>query len=133
AADDAPRSAPARAAGGGPDRSATERGQLVMGRELARIGKARALLREGQYAELLDQLSSRLHPAGNPVLYWDRFVVVALAPGQARPPARIDRIPTSASLEDIEALCRARPDRAALFRRRLREGQRCFVIHEDGQ
>jgi GNAT superfamily N-acetyltransferase len=104
-----------------------------MGLELERIGKARALLREGRAAELLDQVSSRLLPAGNPLLYWDRFLIVALAPGQARPPPRVDRIPSVASVEDIEALCRARPERAELFRRRLSEGQRCQVIHEDGQ
>jgi GNAT superfamily N-acetyltransferase len=104
-----------------------------MGLPLARMDKARALLRQGQYAELLDQVSSRLLPAGNPLLYWDRFVIVALAPGQARRPARVDRTPVAATVEDIEAMSRARPERAALYRRRLDEGQRCFVIREDGQ
>jgi len=101
--------------------------------ELARIGKAGALLRQGQYAELLDQLSSRLLPAGNPFFYWDRFLIVALEPAQARPPAHIDHIPVAASAEEIEALGRARPERAELYRRRLDQGQRCFVIHEDGR
>jgi GNAT superfamily N-acetyltransferase len=104
-----------------------------MGRPLARIDKARALLRQGQYAELLDEVSSRLLPAGNPLLYWDRFVIVALAPGQARRPARVDRTPVAATVEDIEAMSRARPERAALYRRRLDQGQRCFVIREDGR
>jgi GNAT superfamily N-acetyltransferase len=104
-----------------------------MGSALKRVGRARALLQKGQLAERLDQVSSRFLPAGNPLLYWDRFLVVALAPGQARPPARVERIPVLASIEDIEQLCRAHPDRAALFRRRLDEGQRCFVIHEEGR
>lgn len=104
-----------------------------MGRELARIDKARTMLRQGKYAELLDEVSSRLLPAGNPFLYWDRFLIVALTPGQARPPPHIDRIPVTASVEDIEAMGRARPDRARLHRQRLREGQRCFVVREDGQ
>jgi GNAT superfamily N-acetyltransferase len=104
-----------------------------MARGLERLGQVGVMLRNGQLAELVDQVSSRLMPAGNPVLYWDRFVVVALDPGQARAPTRIDRIPVVASLEDIEALCRARPDRSDLFRRRLSEGQRCLVIHEGGR
>jgi len=104
-----------------------------MGAGLERIGKARAMLHSAPLAEIADQVSSRLLPAGNPVLYWDRFLIVALAPGQARARARIDRIPAAASIEDIEALCRARPDRADLYRRRLRDGQRCLVIHEDGR
>jgi GNAT superfamily N-acetyltransferase len=101
--------------------------------ELARLDRARTLLRQGQYAELLDQVSSRLLPAGNPLLYWDRFLIVGLSPGQARQPVRIEHLPVAASVDDIETLGRARPDRAELFRRRLSEGQRCYVIHEDGR
>jgi GNAT superfamily N-acetyltransferase len=102
--------------------------------DLERLGKARTLLQRGHYAELLDQISSRFLPAGNPLLYWDRFVIVALADADARPPRRRpDRAPVLATPADVEILGRERPDRAALVRRRLREGQRCFVIHEDGK
>jgi GNAT superfamily N-acetyltransferase len=101
---------------------------------LARIDKARALLQQGQYAELLDQVSSRVLPAGNPILYWDRFVIVGLDPGQVHPPERrLDSLPVPASPEDLEAIRRARPERAALVQRRLEEGQRCFVIHDEGK
>jgi GNAT superfamily N-acetyltransferase len=91
--------------------------------------QARALLERGQYAQLVDQICSRYLPAGNPLLYWDRCVIVGLA--EARPPGRrLPARPVAAADEDIEALCRQRPDRAALFRRRLAEGQRCFVIRD---
>jgi hypothetical protein len=92
-----------------PSRAPAPGGQLVIARGLERLGQVGVMLRNGQLAELVDQVSSRLMPAGNPVLYWDRFVVVALDPGQARAPTRIDRIPVVASLEDIEALGRAGP------------------------
>lgn len=99
---------------------------------LERIGKARALLRQGHHAELLDQISSRFLPAGNPLLYWDRFVIVGLA--EARPPRRrFEHTPVLATPEDLEALCRQRPDRRALIEARVREGQRCFVIRDRGE
>jgi hypothetical protein len=98
---------------------------------VARIEKARALLQRGRYAQLLDEVTSRVLPAGNPVLYWDRFVIVELA--DARPPRRrVEQATVLASPADLEALCLQRPDRAELYRRRVREGQRCQVIH-DGQ
>jgi hypothetical protein len=101
---------------------------------LARIEKARALFQKGAYAELLDQVSSRYLPAGNPFFYWDRFVIVGLAPGQARPPRRRpEQKPVLATPEDLDALCRERPERAALVRSRIAEGQRCFVLREDGR
>jgi GNAT superfamily N-acetyltransferase len=93
-----------------------------------RLGKARVLLQRKQYAQLVDQLSSRYLPAGNPVLYWDRCVIVGLA--EPRPPGRRLETPVPASAADIDALCLQRPDRAALIRHRLREGQRCFVIRD---
>jgi hypothetical protein len=96
---------------------------------IARIEKVRALLQRGRYAELLDQVTSRVIPSGNPVLYWDRFVIVELA--DARPPRRrVEQTPVLATPADVEALCRQRPDRAELYRRRLSEGQRCQVIHD---
>lgn len=103
-------------------------GSLLMDR----VGKARALLARGQYAELLDQVSSRWMPAGNPVLYWDRFVIVELA--EARPlRRRPDQTPVLASPEDLEAIVRERPDRRDLIARRLAEGQRCYVIRDHGR
>jgi hypothetical protein len=99
---------------------------------LQRIGKARALLQQGGYAELLDHVSSRVLPAGNPLLYWDRFVIVGLA--DAKPPRRRpEQTPVLATAEDLAALCRERPERSALIDRRVREGQRCFVIREEGR
>jgi GNAT superfamily N-acetyltransferase len=93
------------------------------------LGKARAMLRAGQHVQLVDQISSRYLPAGNPLLYWDRCVIVGLA--EARPPARrVTGQPVPATAEDIEVLCQLRPDRARLLRRRVREGQRCFVIRD---
>ena len=98
------------------------------------LGKARTLLQRGQYAELVDEVSSRFLPAGNPVLYWDRFVIVGLAPGHAHPSAkRLERVPVPASAGDLEALRRARPERADLIQRRLDQGQRCYVIREGGE
>ena len=98
------------------------------------LGKARALLQRGQYAELVDEVTSRLLPAGNPVLYWDRFVIVGLVPGQAHPSARgLAPAPVLASAGDLEALRRARPDRADLVQRRLDQGQSCHVIREGGE
>jgi len=101
---------------------------------LHQLDRARTLLQRGEYAELLDQISSRFLPAGNPFLYWDRFVIVGLAPGHVHPSARrLDRVPVPASAGDLEALRRARPDRAALIQRRLDQGQRCYVIREGGE
>jgi hypothetical protein len=99
---------------------------------LDRLAKVRALLQRGQHVQLLDQVSSRFLPAGNPALYWDRFVIVELVEAHV-PRRRIECTPVLATAEDIEALCRERPDRAFLVRRRVREGQRCFVIHDGGK
>jgi GNAT superfamily N-acetyltransferase len=96
-----------------------------------RIGKVRALLERKDYAQLLDQVSSRLIPAGNPVLYWDRFVIVELSPSHARPPRRRPaETPVPATAADLQAICREHPDRRALFERRVREGQRCYIIRD---
>jgi GNAT superfamily N-acetyltransferase len=101
----------------------------VIAQFVDRLTKARALWQRGQYAQLVDQICSRYLPAGNPLLYWDRCVIVGLA--EARPPARrVTAQPVAATDEDIAALCRQHPDRAALFRRRRAEGQRCFVIRD---
>jgi hypothetical protein len=99
---------------------------------LQQLGRARALLQRGEYAELVDQVSSRLMPAGNPVLYWDRFVIVGLAPGHAHPSAT-RRLPVPASAGDLELIRRSRPERAELIQRRLDEGQRCYVIREGNE
>jgi hypothetical protein len=101
---------------------------------LRQLDRARALLQQGHYAELVDEVSSRLLPAGNPLLYWDRFVIVGLAPGHAHPSAkRLERVPVPASAGDLEALRRARPEPAELIQRRLDQGQRCYVIREGGE
>jgi hypothetical protein len=102
---------------------------------MRQLDRLRALLEKGDYAELVDQVSSRLMPTGNPVLYWDRFVVVGLAPGHAHASVRrLERsAPVPASAADLEALRRERPERAALIQRRLDEGQRCYVIRERGE
>jgi GNAT superfamily N-acetyltransferase len=104
----------------------------MAGTTILRLGKARDLLRRRQYAQLADQITSRCLPAGNPVLYWDRCVIVGLAEPRA-PSRRIDCQPVAAGPDDIEALCRQRPDRAALIRHRVAEGQRCYVVHENGK
>jgi GNAT superfamily N-acetyltransferase len=101
----------------------------MAGRTLERVARVRELLAHGAYGELIDQAASRLLPAGNPVFYVDAFVLVELRTPTAAPAALA---PVLAGPAHMEALCRAHPERAALFRRRAREGQRCWVVEEDG-
>lgn len=95
-----------------------------------RFLKARDLLGRGQYAQLADQITSRYLPAGNPVLYWDRCVIVGLVEPPRAPSRRSECQPVAATPEDIDQLCGLFPERAALFRRRVAEGQRCYVIRD---
>lgn len=98
--------------------------------DLARgLDKARSLLASGDYRELLTRLTEHVLPAGNPVAYWDKFVIGALR----RPPHRpydMGAAPTLAKARDIDQLCEQVPDRAPLFRRRFDGGQHCLIIND---
>ncbi len=97
-----------------------------IGRKLA------AMLRRGEYLAVAEEISSRVLPTGNPVLYWDKFVLVELR--EARPvPLRESWIPAIATGADVDALCRHQPDRAALYRRRMDENQTCLVMKDAGR
>lgn len=94
---------------------------------LRKVERAKALLASGSYAQLLERLSEQVIPVGNPVFYWDRFVIVELAE-----PRRIvggaDVFP--ATDQDVQRLCAQHPDEAARFTKRIADGQRCLVIRD---
>lgn len=103
----------------------------VLRRKLAMAG---ALLRQGEYARFFDRVSDHVLPTGNPVFYWDRFLIVELDPHGASglegagPPKAV-----FARQDDIDELCASTPERAAVFRRRVAAGQECVVIREGGR
>jgi GNAT superfamily N-acetyltransferase len=104
----------------------------VMAKVERKVERARTLIAQRQYAELLDVVSYRVMPAGNPVLYWDKFSIFELIEPRPirRAPAQRPELATAA---DIDELCARFPDRAELFRRRVQDGQRCLVVREDGR
>ena len=92
-------------------------------RALAQLASAR------RYDAIADELLSRLVPAQNPFLFWDKFLVLGLdepPPLPGRPP----REPVRATLEDMQLLCAQVPDRAEQFQRRLDDGHECYVLRD---
>jgi hypothetical protein len=78
---------------------------------------------------LADEIFSRAVPARNPICYWDKFLILELSPDNARKTRAIDP-PDLAGPAELEQLCAQVPDKADLFRRRVREGQECYVYRE---
>ncbi len=102
---------------------------MMMSQVLHKVDRARTLFAAKEYAQLMDQVSCQLIPPGNPLLYWDRLVIVELVQQrQLQQTARQSVV--LAMAEDIEHLCQTLPDRAERFRRRIAEGQRCYVIKD---
>lgn len=99
-------------------------------RLLRRLGELRKLAAARKYDALADELIGRLFPAPNPLLFWDKFVIVGL--GEARSRARAVAPPVLAAASDIEQLCTQHPGRAARYRRRVADGQECW-IYRDGE
>jgi GNAT superfamily N-acetyltransferase len=97
---------------------------------LKKLETARTLWAGGEYKQLVDRVTNQVMPTGNPVAYWDRFVIVELKDPRPlrRTPQKVPRLATPA---DIARLCQDWPEYAERFARRIEAGQRCFVIVED--
>jgi GNAT superfamily N-acetyltransferase len=95
-----------------------------------KLATARQLLATGKYLELFEVASSRILPPGNPFAFWDRYMILRLTYDGARVLPRETPVSLATS-DDIAQLSARLPDRAALFQRRVRDGQVCLVVKHD--
>jgi O-antigen/teichoic acid export membrane protein/pimeloyl-ACP methyl ester carboxylesterase len=76
--------------------------------------------------------SRRVFKRGNPLFFWNQFVIVELV--SPRVPMRFSSRETQlADNDDIDQLCQQEPEKAEVFRRRIQRGEECLVVKADSR
>lgn len=90
--------------------------------------RAQAATRPGPLLRVLHR-SRRLLKRGNPIFFWNQFVIVELVEPLLTH-RRLGLEPVLAAPQDIEQLCAQEPGNAERFRRRVRNGEECVMTRK---